>query len=72
MAIFKIAKNGFWSKNFFRKIDLFDFTSVFCQNTIPTIAGDASSNVDASSSKMQFDGGVLESARKKMTLASSD
>ena len=40
-----------------KKIDLFDFTSVFCQNTIPTIAGDASSNVDASSSKMQFDEG---------------
>ena len=29
MAIFGIAKNGIWSKNKFRKIDLFDFTSFF-------------------------------------------
>ena len=27
LAIFEIAKNGFWSKKFFREIDLFDFTS---------------------------------------------
>ena len=25
----KLQKNGFWSKNFFREIDLFDFTSFF-------------------------------------------
>ena len=24
-----MAKNGFWSKNFFREYDLFDFTSFF-------------------------------------------
>ena len=29
LAIFEIAKNGFWSKIFFREIDLFDFTSFF-------------------------------------------
>ena len=29
MAIFEIAKNGIWSINFFREIDLFDFTSFF-------------------------------------------
>ena len=29
LAIFEIAKNGIWTKNFFREIDLFVFTSFF-------------------------------------------
>ena len=29
MAIFEIAKNGFWSNNFCRQNDLFDFTNFF-------------------------------------------
>ena len=34
MVIFEIAKNGIWSKKFFREIDLFDSTSFFGVDTL--------------------------------------